>query len=187
MAVELKRRRFTLDDYRRMVGAGILTKDDRVELIEGEIVEMAPIGPEHNSVVARLTHLLVPLVSGCAIVWVQCGYDLAARVSQFQPDVALLRPRADFYRPGNPDPADALLVIEVMWSSVDRDRRIKLPIYASTGTTEVWLVDVAADQIELYRRPSGARYDEHAVLGRGTSITPQAFPDLRLAVEDILG
>lgn len=187
MAVGLKRRRFTLDEYRRMVGAGILTEDDRVELIEGEIVEMVPIGPEHNSVVARLTHLLVPLVSGRAIVWVQCGYDLAARVSQFQPDVALLRPRADFYRPGNPDPFDALLVIEVMWSSQDRDRRIKLPIYAGTGTLEVWLVDVAADQIEVYRRPSGARYEDRAVLGRDASLSPQALPDVRLAVADILG
>jgi Uma2 family endonuclease len=187
MAVELKRHRFTLDEYRRMVGAGILTKDDRVELIEGEIVEMAPIGPEHGSVVTRLAHLLVPAVTGRALVWIQCGYDLETRASQFQPDLALLRPRADFYRPGNPDPADALLVIEVMWSSEDRDRRVKLPIYASTATAEVWLVDVAAELIEVYRRPSGMRYEERTVLARSESISPQAFPDLRLAVADILG
>jgi Uma2 family endonuclease len=74
-----------------------------------------------------------------------------------------------------------------MWSSQDRDRRIKLPIYAGTGTLEVWLVDVAADQIEVYRRPSGARYEERAVLGRDASHSPQAFPDVRLAVADILG
>jgi Uma2 family endonuclease len=187
MAVELKRRRFTLDEYRRMVGAGILTKDDRVELIEGEIVEMAPMGPEHGSVVTRLNYLLLPATVGRAVVWIQCGYDMAARDSQFQPDVAVLRPRVDFYRPGNPDPADALLVIEVMWSSEDRDRRVKLPIYASTGTAEVWLVDVAAELIEVYRRPSGIRYEERTVLGRREVISPQAFPDLRLAVADILG
>ena len=187
MAVELTHHRFTLAEYHRMIDVGILTKDDRVELIEGEIVEMAPIGPEHGSVVTRLAHLLVPRVEGRALVWIQCGYELPSRASQFQPDVALLRPRADFYRPGNPEPSDALLVIEVMWTSEDRDRRIKLPIYASAGTGEVWLVDVARDAIEVYRGPEGARYRQRQVIGRGDSVSPEAFPDLLLAAVDILG
>ncbi len=126
MALMRKPRRFTLEEYHRMGEAGILDEDERVELIEGEIVEMSPIGPLHGSVVARLVSLLVRQLGDRAIVWPQNSLVLRAVVSQLQPDLALLRPRADYYRSANPEPRDVLLVIEVVDSSVDRDRRVKL-------------------------------------------------------------
>ena len=118
MAVELRRRLFTIDEYERMAETGILDEDERVELIEGEIVEMSPIGPPHSSIVARMTAVLVPRLAGRAILWSQNSLLLRVQASYFQPDLILLRPRDDYYRSTNPEPRDALLVIEVMDSLV---------------------------------------------------------------------
>ena len=151
MAVELKRRLFTVEEFQRMAEAGILDEDERVELIEGEIVEMTPIGPPHASVVARINALFAARLGARVIVWPQNPFVLRPQTSQFQPDLALLRPRADFYSSRHPEPADALLVIEVMDSSVARDRRVKLPIYARARVEEVWLVHGVASTVEVCR------------------------------------
>jgi Uma2 family endonuclease len=187
MAVQLRRRRFTLEQYHRMGEAGILDEDDRVELIEGEIIEMTPIGPVHASVVARLTTLLVPRLGGRAILWPQNPLALARQTSEFQPDLVLLRPKADFYRSGNPGVTDALLVIEVMDTSVVRDRRVKLPIYARAGAAEVWLIDVNAETVEMYRRPTDEGYGERREADRAGTVAPAAFPEFLLPVAEILG
>jgi Uma2 family endonuclease len=187
MAVDLRRRRFTIDEYERMAETGILDEDERVELIEGEIVEMSPIGPPHASMVARMTAVLVPRLAGRAILWSQSSLLLRAQTSYFQPDLILLRPRNDYYRSANPEPRDALLVIEVMDSSVYRDRRVKLPLYARACVAEVWLVDVSTDTVEIWRDPVGRRYRSARVAARGEQIAPLAFPDLPLAVTDLLG
>jgi hypothetical protein len=113
MAVTLRRRRFTLDEYHRMGEVGILHEDDRVELIEGEIVEMTPIGRDHASVVARIQHVFAVRLGGRAIVWTQNPLLLAAQISEPQPDVILLDPRPDFYRSALPEPADVRLLVEV--------------------------------------------------------------------------
>ena len=105
MAVELRRRLFTIDEYERMAKTGILDEDERVELIEGEIVEMSPIDPPHSSVVARMTAVLVPRLAGRAILWSQSSLLLRAQASYFQPDLILLRPRDDYYRSANPERA----------------------------------------------------------------------------------
>ena len=104
-----------------------------------------------------------------------------------QPDVALLQSRDDFYRSGRPGPADVLLLIEVMDTSVATDRGVKLPLYARAGIVEVWLVDVGTDTIEVYRGPSASGYADTRVLRHGDRITPQAFSDVTLAVDDLLG
>ena len=187
MAVELRRRRFTIDEYERMAETGILDEDDRVELIEGEIVEMSPIGPPHASIVARMTAVLVPRLAGRAILWSQSSLLLRVQASYFQPDLILLRPRDDYYRLANPEPRDALLVVEVMDSSVYRDRRVKLPLYARARVSEVWLVDVSADTLEICRDPVGRRYRSARVATRGEQIAPLAFPDVSFAVTDLLG
>ncbi len=187
MAVDLRRRRFTVDEYERMAETGILDEDERVELIEGEIVEMSPIGPPHASVVARMTAVLVPRLAGRAIVWSQSSLVLRAQTSYLQPDLILLHPRADYYRSANPEPRDALLLIEVMDSSVDRDRRVKLPLYARAGVTEVWLVDVSADTVEICRDPVGRRYKSRQVAGRGEEIRALALPDLAFRVAELVG
>ena len=186
MAMVRKPRRFTLEQYHRMGEAGILDEDERVELIEGEIVEMTPIGRAHASVVARITRLFSARFAGEAIVWVQNPLVLPRQVSEFQPDLALLRPRPDFYRGKRVEPADALLVVEVMDSSVAHDRRVKLPIYARARVPEVWLVDVNESTVELHREPTGAAYRDRRRVDRGGTMAPLAFPDARLAVRDVV-
>jgi Uma2 family endonuclease len=187
MAVVLTRRRFTLEEYERMGEAGILHEDERVELVEGEIVEMTPIGEDHASVVARLAHVLTLRLGEHAIVWPQNPLTLPRQVSQFQPDIALLKPRPDFYRRKRVEPDDALLVVEVMDSSVRYDRQVKLPIYARGGVHEVWLVDVNHDTVDAYRAPSRTGYRDHRVVDRAGTIAPLAFPDLALPIAELIG
>ena len=187
MAVVLKRRRFTLEEYQRLGETGIIQEDERVELVEGEIVEMSPIGRPHASVVARINQLFGTRFAGRAIAWVQGPLALPRQVSQFQPDLALLKPRADFYREKDVGPEDALLVVEVMDSSIAYDRRVKLPIYARGGVPEVWLVNVNRNSVEVWRDPTPDGFRERRLVDRSGTIAAIAFPDLRLAVQDLVG
>jgi Uma2 family endonuclease len=187
MAVQLlKRRLFTVEEYYRMAEAGIISKDERVELIEGEVVAMAAIGSRHSSCVKRLNHLLSQRIVGRALLSVQDPIRLD-QFSEPQPDIALLRPRADFYAFAHPRPADVFLVVEVADTSVGFDRDVKIPLYARAVIPEAWLVDLTGDYIMLYRKPTAQVYQDVQRLQRGQSLFPEAFPDLVLAVEDILG
>jgi Uma2 family endonuclease len=187
MAIAWKTRRFTVAEYHRMGEAGILAEDDRVELLDGEIVEMTPIGPAHASVVGRLTHLFSRLAGERGLVWVRNPIDLAAADSEPQPDVVLLNPRADFYVTAHPAPADVLLLVEVMDASAERDRRLKLPLYARAAIREVWLVDLGAERLEVHRQPEADGYRQTHLLRRGESTTIEALPDLGIRVDGILG
>jgi len=185
MALTVVRRRFTVDEYHRMAEAGILGEDDRVELIEGEIVTMSPIGSRHASCVAKLTALF-SRVQEQWIVWVQNPIRLGKH-SEPQPDVALLKPREDFYATAHPGPEDILLVVEIAETSTDYDRTVKVPLYARFGIPEVWLVDLAGEHIEVYRKPSPQGYREVQHLRRGRKVIPQELPCIQIAVDDILG
>ena len=187
MAIAWKTRRFTVAEYHRMGETGILGEDDRVELLDGEIVEMTPIGPPHASVVLRLTQLFSSRVGQHAIVSVQNPIELTILDSEPQPDLTLLRPRADFYATQHPGPGDILLVVEVMDTSADRDRRLKLPLYARAAIREVWLVDLGAERIEVYRQPEPDGYRLTRLLRHGESTTVETLPDLTIRVDDILG
>ena len=169
-----------------MVQAGILGEDDRVELLEGEIVEMAPIGSGHAACVDRLTHLLVRQFAEKSIIRVQNPVHLGER-SEPQPDLALLRSRPDFYAKAHPGPEDILLLVEVAETSVELDRDVKLPLYARAGVPEVWLVDLPGERIEVYRKPTPQGYQEVRQVRRGERVASQAFPDIGLAGEEILG
>lgn len=186
MAVEVWRRRFTVDEYYRMADAGILNEDDQVELIEGEIVEMAPIGSRHAGHVDRLNQLFSRRVADRAIVRVQNPIWLSD-YTEPQPDISLLRPRSDFYTSAHPRPQDVLLVVEVADTSIDYDREVKAPLYARLGIGEFWLVDLVRESIEVYRRPSPEGYLEVRRTQRGEGLAPEAFPDLELSVDDVLG
>jgi len=186
MAVQLLRRSFTVEDYHRMAGARIFGEDDRVELIEGEIVEMSPIGSRHGACVKRLNSLFSERLGRRAIVSVQDPVRIGEH-SEPQPDLALLMPRPDFYASAHPGPEEVLLVVEVAETSADVDREVKLPLYARAGLPEVWLVDLAEERIEVYRQPRPQGYQEVQRLGRGQCMASQAFPDLELAVGDVLG
>ncbi|WP_206051120.1 Uma2 family endonuclease [Nocardioides speluncae] len=185
-SIELPRRRFTVAEYEAMARTGVLREDDRVELLDGEIVVMTPIGPPHAGVVKRLNRLLVTALGEAAIVGVQDPLRLSAH-SEPEPDLVVARPRSDDYTAGHPGPDDALLVIEVADSSLAVDRGVKVPLYAAAGITEVWLVDLAGAAVHVHRAPAGSAYTEIQTLRRGDTVTPLAFPDLAVELTAILG
>lgn len=187
MTVELKRYRFTVPDYHRIGEVGILDEDANVELLAGDIVVREPPGPYHAGTVDRLTTLWASRMVGRAIVRVQNPIELPEVDSEPQPDLTLLRPRADFYTTAHPGAADVLLVVEVADSSARPDRRVKIPLYARAGIREVWLVDVTTRRVELYRHPSAGGYREVRAAGDDEVFSPEAFPDLRLTPRDLLG
>ncbi len=186
MVVQYARRWFTVEEYHRMAEAGILGEDDRVELIEGEVVKMTPIGRRHASCLARLSELFYGTTKGAAIVWAQNPIDVG-EYSEPQPDLAILRRQPDFYLSGHPRPADVYLLIEICDSSVEPDHRVKVLPYARGGVREVWLVDLEQETITIYQDPAPDGYRTARVARRGEQIAPSAFPDRSLLVNDILG
>ena len=187
MAVVLKTRRFTVDEYHRMGEAGILSEDDRVELLAGEIVTMSPIGPLHAGTVNRLTAFLSSRFGTQVIVGIQNPLLLRTEDSEPQPDVALLRPRADFYTRAHPEAHDVYLVIEVADTSVEKDRQVKFPIYARAGIPEAWLLDIVAARLEVNRHSTSDGYQDVRHFQRGQSVALQAFPNVVFRVDDLLG
>jgi len=186
MAVQLLRRRFTADEYQRMGQVGILSEDDRLELLEGEIVEMAPIGSRHQATVDRLNKLFSSRAADEAMVRVQ-GPVRLGEDSEPQPDLILLRRRSDFYAAAHPGPDDVLLLVEVSDSSIEYDREVKVPLYARHGIVEVWLVGLEAGVVEVYRGPTAQGYQEVSEIQRGQRLSSEAFPQLELTVDEILG
>jgi Uma2 family endonuclease len=186
MSLQISRRHFNLDEYYRMAAAGVLSEDDRVELIEGEIIEMSPIGSRHAACVGRLSKFLERLAGDYAIVWAQNPVQIND-YSEPLLDVALLKPRSDFYAQGKPQPADVLLIIEVADSSVEYDRQIKVPLYARAGIPEMWIVNLPKDAVEVYTQPLGEAYRDIRLVKRGESLTAKAIPGLMIAVDDVLG
>jgi Uma2 family endonuclease len=186
MSVQIVRRHFNVTEYYRMAAAGVLSEDDRVELIEGEIVEMNPIGSRHAACVGRLTELLGRLAGGEAIVWVQNPVQVND-FSEPLPDVALLKRRDDFYARANPQPADVLLIIEVADSSVEYDRDIKIPLYAGASIPEVWLVNLPKETTEIYTQPVGGIYREIRIVKRGESLAAKSVPSLIIDAYAVLG
>ena len=185
MALELTRRRFTAEEYHWMARVGILGEDDRVELVDGEIVEMTPIGHRHAACVNRLAELFSLTLGNAAIVSVQNPVRLG-QYSEPQPDLALLRRKPDFYASGHPSAEDILLLVEVADSSAEPDRRVKIPLYARGGAPEVWLVELDQETVTVYRDPAPDGYHTVRVVRRGEQVAPAAFPSHSLAVSDIL-
>ena len=186
MAVKLHKRLLTVADYHLLIEAGSLGEDDRLELIEGEVFELAPISPEHAAHVNRLNQLLARALGERALISVQNPIQAGER-SEPQPDLALLRPRSDDYAESHPAPGDVLLVIEVAATSLEYDRAVKLPLYGRAGIAEAWLVSVPDQWIEVYTEPSPAGYLSMRKALPGSSVAPQALPDAALAVSEVLG
>ncbi len=177
------RRLLTVDEYHQMGEAGILTEDDRVELIEGELVAMAPIGSEHIAATNSLNRLLVLAVGDRGIVSVGNPVRLN-RHSEPQPDFSVLKPRDD-YRKTLPRPEDTLLAVEVANTSLDYDRKVKLALYARSGIPEVWIVNLAANEVEVYRSPVADNYTVVARAGLAATLTIAAIPDVSIPVARI--
>ena len=186
MAMPITHRRFTVDEYHRMAEAGILTEDDRVELLDGEIVAMTPIGKRHAGIVARLERLLHHSIGDNAIVWGQNPIRLD-RYGEPEPDVTLLKERTDFYTDRPPRPDDVLLLIEVADTSLRYDRGSKLRAYARARIPEVWIVDLTTDRVEVYREPRDDRYTDRQVAGRHATLAPVNVRAVRVRVSEIFG
>ena len=181
---EPKRRLFTVDEYCAMADAGILCEDERIELLNGEIIVMPPIGEPHEDGTTRLGRDLTHLLYDRAWVRVQNS----VRLDDYglpEPDIAVVRLRDDYHRE-RPTPADVLLLVEVADSSLEFDREVKLARYAAAGIPEVWIANVRARQVEGYSDPVDGSYRSRRVVTAEGSISPLAFPDVSLAVGDFL-
>jgi Uma2 family endonuclease len=185
MITQLNRRLFTVEEYYRMAETGILTAEDRVELIKGEIVAMSPVGPKHASIVNRLTRLLHRQLADRAILSVQNPIHLS-QYSEPEPDLTLLQERSDFYENAHPEPEDVLLVIEISSSSLAYDSAVKADLYAQAGIPELWIVDLTAHIITTLRQPTAGGYALSEQKRGSECLSIQAFPDIQLKVSEIL-
>ncbi len=181
-----RRHRITVDEYHHMAEVGLLAPDARVELIEGEIIDMPPIGIRHENAVDRLTRLLVLAVGERAIVRCQGSIQLGD-FSQPQPDFALLAPREGDYAQRRATAADTLLVIEVSETTLRYDRQTKLPLYARHGIHELWIVDVRGRQLHVFRNPTGAAYEEVLSLDEPGVIPIASLPDVSVDLSSLWG
>ena len=179
-----KRHLVTVQEYLRMAEAGVFDPDARLELIEGEICEMAPIGPPHAGAVNTLTRLLVLRSGDHAVVSVQNAI-IANELSVPQPDFALLRPRRDAYSTALPVCADILLLVEVADTTLRTDLRVKIPLYARAGIREVWVVDVNEKAVHVFRGPAAGGYRETFIAGNDDELVPVELPVVRLRVAEI--
>lgn len=185
MAVYTSRRLFTVTEFKQMDQAGIFREDDRLELIDGEIFEMAPIGSRHAACVRRLQRLFTQVLGERALVDVHNPLVLHDR-SEPLPEVVLLQQPADLYASGHPRPHDVFLVVEVADTSLAYDQEIKVPAYARSQIPEVWVADLTAAAVHVYRSPSPAGYRDLTCVQCGATLAPQSFPDLALPVAHIV-
>jgi Uma2 family endonuclease len=177
--------RFTAEEYHRLAEVGILAPDARVELIEGEIHDMSPIGPLHGGVTRRLNRIFSLRAKGRWTVSVQDAVRLDSH-SEPEPDLVLLKPAPDDYATHHPAPDDVLLLIEVADSSLDFDRSKKIPVYARAGILEVWIINLQETTIEVHRDPHFTSYGSKTILRAGDKAYPAAFPDVAVGVAELL-
>jgi Uma2 family endonuclease len=186
MVVQVERRLFTVEEYDRLIEAGFFAPDERLELIDGEIVTMSPIGARHAACVTRISEVLRARLGERALIWIQNPVVVGHR-QEFQPDVAVLRRRDDYYATRRPGPGDTFLVVEVADTTFALDRSIKVPRYAAAGVPEVWLVDLQRDLVLVFDTPASDAYAGSRVVHRGEDITPHAFADIQLSFDELLG
>lgn len=186
MAIQTGRRLFTVAEYEQMAQAGIFREDDRLELIDGEIFEMSPIGSRHAACVRRLQHLLARVSGDRALVDTQNPVILND-ASEPLPDVVVLQNRSDLYAARHPRPNDIFLVVEVADTSLSYDQEVKIPAYARSNIPEVWVVDLNSASVHIYRTPTAAGYQAHTRVQSDTTLAPHAFSECTLPVAGIVG
>jgi Uma2 family endonuclease len=177
---------FTVEEWHHMGETGLFGEDARVELLDGEVIEMAPIGSPHAGGVNRLTRLFTAVVGDQALVAVQ-NPVLLDRHSEPQPDIAVLKPRPDSYADSHPTPAEILLLVEVSDSTLAFDRERKAATYARAGVPEYWIVDLTGDRVLVMRSPVVAAYRNVSQAGRGERLGMQALPGIEVDMDEVLG
>lgn len=185
MGLPFAKRLISVKEYHLMAEAGILKKEDRIELIQGEIIHMSPIGSKHAGQVNRLVNLLASLLFGKVVVTAQNPVQLND-FSEPEPDIAILKYRKDYYSEAHPKPEDVYILIEVANSSLDYDHDIKLPNYALAEIPEYWIVDIENGQIEVYRQPKNGGYSSRQTFFKEDKIEVEPF-GIQLLGSDILG
>ena len=178
--------RFNIEEYHRLIESNILHEDDRVELVEGRIVDMTPIGSKHAACVNRLNEIFSEKLQKRAIVTIQNPVRLT-EYSELEPDIAIIKRRPDFYAEQHPQPEDVLLIIEVSDSSLDYDAETKIPLYAKANIQEVWLVNLKENILQIYNEPTPEGYNIMLKRRYNQKISPGCFPDIALTVSEILG
>jgi len=186
METEVTRKLFTADEYYRMGEAGIFGEGARLELIEGEIIEMSPVGNRHIGCVNRANALFAVRLATRAVLSVQNPILLSSDTEP-QPDIVLARPREDYYGGKRISPADTFLVLEVSDTTLRYDRKRKMPLYAKWGVPELWIENLESDVILVFRDPTPTGYANTLTLHRGESIAVAAFPDVAFTVDELLG
>lgn len=181
----LERRLWSAEEYHQMAEAGILNDDDRLELIEGEIIRMSPVGVKHLGCVNQFSNLLSHYLFGRAVISIQNPIRLND-LSEPEPDVVVLSFREDGYTARMPTAEDVLLLIEVSDSTLAYDRVVKRPLYARSGIPEYWLANLIDNSIEVYRKPEGDRYTESFVVYITEEISAVAFPKATFRVKDFI-
>lgn len=182
MSVALVRHQFTVEDYYQIVELGLLKENDQVELINGEIIHMSPIGSYHSGCVKRLNKILNALLNQKAIISVQDPVRID-RFSEPEPDIAVLKLRDDFYTSSHPTPQDVLLIIEISDTTLQYDREIKLPLYAKAGIPEVWIVNIKEERIEVHTQPAKDIYKLQRIVQQEDELS---ILDHTIAAADIL-
>ena len=172
----MTRHKISLEEFHRMVESGVFPADLRLELVEGDLVEMSPIGPKHAAIVRRLTTRFAPLAT-------RGEAPLVVGSSELYPDLALLRPDLESYASRHPQGQDALLVVEVADTSLRYDLQVKLPLYAQAGVPEVWVVDLEGKRVLVHRKPEGGGYREAEALGPGARLS---FHGVEIPAEELL-
>lgn len=178
------RHKLEADTYFRMAEAGIFPKEDRIELVEGDLIDMAPTGHDHAAFVSGLVEAFVLACAGRATVWTQSSIWLD-RYTAPEPDIAILRRRADYYASKRPGPADILLLLEVAKSSLEFDRTVKLPLYARAGIAEVWIIDVARSAIEVHTQPVMSAYAAARLFKPGDQVALTLMPEISVTLYPI--
>ena len=182
---EYKLREFSVAEYHQMAEIGLLRPEERVELLNGRIVEMPPIGPRHNYAVGALHAKLTIMLGDHAVCFCQ-GPVRLDNFSEPQPDIAVVRGPRERYLDAHPTPADALLVIEVSDATLAYDRGEKLKAYATAAIPEYWIVDIRRQRVDVYTEPDRDRYRSHAVVSRNQRLASRAFPNDSVDVNEIL-
>jgi len=179
-----QRHRLTVAEYYHMAEVGILLQDVQVELIEGEVIDIPPIGSLHAGSVFHLAELLRAGVGSSAFVWVQNPIRLSQH-SEPQPDIALLRPRVDFYRNAHPTAADVFLVVEVTDTTLAYDTQIKLPLYARHHIPEVWLIDLVNQRCSVHRSPTASGFQDVQSNTNLSTVIPLLLPGVTVDLSDL--
>lgn len=178
-------RRLSVQDYHRMAEAGILAPDERIELIEGQLFQMAPKGTLHSATITRIKRMLEARLGDRALLRFQDPVRLS-NDSEPEPDVAVVQVHPLDYEDHHPEPEEIYWVIEVSDRTLKRDRELKVPAYARSGVAECWVLDLKTSQLYVYCQPSSNGYLSEQVNSASDFVVPSAFPDCQFLVSDFL-